>query len=76
MMIKTESYKIFSEIYCRLIQLQWSYILAMDVGVHIDMPTKEWVTTQGPVSSFFKGFRGIGIYIYIDIIYIPISLKP
>ena len=34
MMIKTESYKIFSEIYCRLIQLQWSYILAMDVGVY------------------------------------------
>ena len=36
MMIKTESYKIFSEIYCRLIQLQWSYILAMDVGVYND----------------------------------------
>ena len=33
MMIKAESYKIFSEIYYRLIQLHGSYFLAMDTGV-------------------------------------------
>ena len=33
MMIKTESYKIFSEIYYGLNQLHWSYFLAMDTGV-------------------------------------------
>ena len=34
MMIKAESYKIFSEIYCPILcQLHWSYFLAMDTGV-------------------------------------------
>ena len=35
MMIKAESYNIFSKIYYRLIQLHWSYFLEMDTGVNV-----------------------------------------